>query len=83
MRADSVTFDFTGTLASYFNGSDAVSGQFTLDTSTSAVTAFDFATPLVNISPPDWDGGWLQVTPVAASRGPSDGITKSASQRSE
>lgn len=51
VQADSLTaYDFSGTLATAINGSTAVTGTFTLDTTTAAITAFDFATPVGAIS---------------------------------
>jgi len=50
VRADSLSFDFSGTLANSFNGSNQVTGQFTLNTSgAGSVTAFSFVTPIGNI----------------------------------
>ncbi|MGH9728675.1 MAG: PEP-CTERM sorting domain-containing protein [Candidatus Acidiferrales bacterium] len=54
-RADNVqTFNFSGIVTS-FNGSDTVTGTFTLDTTNATITAFDFTTPVVTISATD---GW-------------------------
>jgi hypothetical protein len=54
-RADVVTrWDFTGTLTASFDGSDTVSGAFTLDQTTGAVTAFDFTIPGGTITPSGW-----------------------------
>jgi hypothetical protein len=49
-RADEA-FNFTGTLATPLNGDDSVTGQFTLDFTTDAVTGFDFSTPIGTIDP--------------------------------
>jgi len=48
--ADSVTYDFTGTLATPFNGNGTVTGQFTIDFSTDAISAFDFTTPYSEVT---------------------------------
>ena len=54
-RADVVTrWDFTGTLTASFDGSDTVSGAFTLDQTIGAVTAFDFTIPGGTITPSGW-----------------------------
>jgi PEP-CTERM motif len=45
-RADVISdYDFTGTLTNAIGGNTAVTGTFSLDFTTSAVTAFDFSTP--------------------------------------
>src|SRR3979411_1977285 len=47
--ADAINYDFTGTLTSSFDGSNTVTGQFTIDlpiaSSAHAITAFSFTTP--------------------------------------
>src|SRR5437899_9513382 len=48
--ADSVTYDFTGTLATPFNGNGTVTGQFTIDFSLDAISAFDFTTPYSEVT---------------------------------
>jgi hypothetical protein len=54
-RADVVTrWDFTGTLTASFDGSNTVSGAFTLDQTIGAVTAFDFTIPGGTITPSGW-----------------------------
>lgn len=56
VRADTVTtYNFSGTLSGFFDGSDAVTGQFTLDATTGKITAFNFTTPSVDINTM---GGW-------------------------
>ena len=45
-RADSTqTYNFSGTLANSFNGDDMVTGTFTLDFTTTSMTAYNFNTP--------------------------------------
>jgi hypothetical protein len=49
-RADTVsTFDFSGTLADSTDGSNSVTGQFTLDNTTKTILAFEFTTPSSSI----------------------------------
>ncbi len=50
-RADgSSNYTFSGTLSTSFNGSDTVTGTFTMDTTTGAITSFNFVTPLTDIT---------------------------------
>jgi len=50
-RADgSSNYAFTGTLSNSYNGSNAVTGTFTMDTTTGQITAFNFVTPLTDIT---------------------------------
>lgn len=50
-RADgSSNYTFTGTLSNSYNGSNAVTGTFTMDTTTGQITAFNFVTPLTAIT---------------------------------
>jgi len=55
LRADIITYDFSGTLATSFNGSNLVTGQFTLDSTTATVTAFSFTTPVAVINGTYWE----------------------------
>jgi hypothetical protein len=51
IQADSTaTYNFSGTLLQAVNGNASVTGQFTLDLTNPAVTAFDFTTPVETIS---------------------------------
>ncbi|HTU53956.1 MAG TPA: PEP-CTERM sorting domain-containing protein [Acetobacteraceae bacterium] len=57
-RADVVTsWDFSGTLSASYDGSDTVSGTFTLDQTTEAITAFDFTIPGGTVTSSDWTAG--------------------------
>jgi hypothetical protein len=40
-----ITYDFAGTLANSFNGSDSVTGTFTLDADSATITDFSFVHP--------------------------------------
>ena len=40
-----ITYDFTGTLVNSFNGSDSVTGTFTLDADSATITDFSFVHP--------------------------------------
>ncbi len=56
-QADVISsWDFTGTLSTAIDGSTSVSGSFTLDQTTDALTAFDFSIPGGTVSAAD---GWL------------------------
>ena len=58
---NAVTYNFAGTLVNSYNGNAQVTGQFTLDTSTATISAFDFSTPVGEISStgtsPTWSAG--------------------------
>jgi PEP-CTERM motif len=57
-RADVITsWDFSGTLSASYDGSDTVSGTFTLDQTTEAITAFDFTIPGGTVTSSDWTAG--------------------------
>lgn len=54
-RADVIeTFDFSGTLSNAIGGSSSVTGQFTVDETSSKITAFDFSIPGGTVTAPDW-----------------------------
>ena len=54
-RADVIdTFDFSGTLSNSIGGSSSVTGQFTVDETSSTITAFDFAIPGGTVTAPNW-----------------------------
>ena len=48
-------FTFSGNLGTPYNGGSSVTGTFTLDTTNTTITAFDFTTPVVTI---DTVAGW-------------------------
>ncbi len=68
--ADSVTYDFTGTLATPFNGNGTVTGQFTIDFSLDAISAFDFTTPYSEVTASNYlpilvsANGFIGLTPI-------------------
>lgn len=64
VRADSVTYSFSGTLANAFNGDNMVVGEFTLDTTNAAITAFDFTTPIGEINSTIWTSNVATFTPA-------------------
>ena len=43
------SFNFSGTFIDSFNGSNSVTGTFTLDLTNGTITAFDFTTPLTTV----------------------------------
>ena len=62
-RADVITsWDFSGTLSASYDGSDTVSGTFTLDQTTEAVTAFDFTIPGGTVTSSGWTAGAANFT---------------------
>ena len=66
-RADVIeTYDFSGTLAypPYAGAGDEVTGQFTLDITSAAITTFNFATPARNFTPATATAHIFQYTPA-------------------
>lgn len=64
-QADSIAYNFSGTLANAFNGNNTVTGEFTLDTTNATVTAFDFTTPVGDInSSTNWTPHVATFTPA-------------------
>jgi hypothetical protein len=66
-RADgSSNFTFSGTLSNSYNGSNSVTGTFTMDTTTGQITAFNFVTPLTDITSANFsviEGNFVGSTP--------------------
>jgi hypothetical protein len=59
-RADNIeSFNFSGILTNSFNGSNSVTGSFTLDTTNGTITAFNFTTPLWQINIDSAGFGWF------------------------
>ena len=65
-------YNFSGTLANTLNGSTSYSGQFTIDFTTSQITAFDFTaspsntTSFGTITATDWSGGVGEFTTTSS-----------------
>ena len=57
-RADVISnWDFSGMLTNSFDSGNTVSGAFTLDQTTEAITTFDFTIPGGTITPSGWTAG--------------------------
>jgi hypothetical protein len=64
-RADNLeSFNFSGTLTYSPTSSNSVTGSFTLDTTNSTLTAFDFTTPVATFDTADSAGGVASYTPA-------------------
>lgn len=64
-RADNLeSFNFSGTLTDTQTSSNSVTGSFTLDTTNSTLTAFDFTTPVDTFDTANSTGGVISYTPA-------------------
>src|SRR6266849_6643380 len=58
VRATSITFNFSGTLANPVSGNATVTGQFALDSTNATITSFNFTTPVETISSTSTSPSW-------------------------
>jgi hypothetical protein len=76
VRADNTeNYAFSGTLATPFNGSDSVTGQFTYDFTSGDVTGFNFTTPYSDVTPEYFIVQVFDVTCGPPAIGCSDGTS--------
>jgi hypothetical protein len=66
VHANQITYNFSGTLSNALNGSTVVTGQFTLDFTTTSIAAFSFTTPFDVVDPTHYTAVLSVLTPAVS-----------------
>jgi hypothetical protein len=66
VRANQITYNFSGTLSTALNGSTSVTGQFTLDFTNISIPAFSFTTPFDVVDPTHYTAVLSVYTPAVS-----------------